>query len=109
MEQTLSSSEARELLDQVRVANEADLANAREALARAADDGSGTENLTDEMTAARYMEADASSILEAVAAAEKRLEAGTYGVCSVCGGAIAAERLRLRPYIETCISCADKK
>jgi RNA polymerase-binding transcription factor DksA len=61
------------------------------------------------MTAARYMEADASSFLKAIADAEKRLEAGTYGVCSVCGGAIVAERLRVRPYIDTCISCADKK
>ena len=109
MAASLSIDEARELLERVRIENEADLAHAREAITRAAEDGSGTENLTDEMTAARYMESDASSILEAIAAATSRIESGTYGRCEVCGGAIAEERLRLRPYVSTCINCAEKK
>lgn len=109
MAETLDFDEARELLDQVRAANEADLAHAREALTRAAEDGSATENLTDEVTAARYMESDAASILKAVDEAMGRIASGTYGRCEVCGGGIAAERLRVRPYITTCISCASKQ
>lgn len=105
----LSIDEARKLLERVRIENEADLAHAREAITRAAEDGSGTENLTDEMTAARYMESDASSILEAIAAATNRIDSGTYGSCEKCGGAIAEARLRLRPYVSTCINCAEKK
>lgn len=108
MAETLNIDEARTLLERVRAENEADLAHAREALSKAAEDGSGTENLTDDMTAARYMEADASSILEAVEAALDRIDAGTYGQCEFCGGQIAAERLRVRPYIRTCIICAER-
>lgn len=109
MAESMGISEARTLLDQVRAENEADLAHAQEAIARLAEDGSGTENLTDEIAAARYMESDASSILKAIDAAMDRIESGTYGRCESCGGEIAAERLRLRPYILTCITCAEKK
>jgi len=36
----------------------------------------------------------------------ERLDAGSYGRCEVCGGAIAAERLAARPGALTCIDCA---
>lgn len=109
MAETLSVDEARKLLEQVRLENEADLAHARETIARGAEDRSATENLTDEMTTARYMESDASSILGRVAEAFARIESGTYGHCEVCGKMIAEDRLRLRPYVSTCISCAGRK
>jgi RNA polymerase-binding transcription factor DksA len=35
-----------------------------------------------------------------------RLDQGTYGVCSSCGGAIAKGRLEARPSTDHCISCA---
>ena len=35
-----------------------------------------------------------------------RVAEGTYGVCSVCGGPIAPERLEARPAATTCIACA---
>ncbi|MDD2818647.1 MAG: TraR/DksA C4-type zinc finger protein [Candidatus Nanopelagicales bacterium] len=108
MAETLDFDEASMLLNQVRIANEADLAHAREVLKLAAEDGSAIGNLTDEVTAARYMEADASSILKEVDEALSRISSGTYGRCEVCGGGIAAERLQVRPYIKTCISCASK-
>ncbi|MGY1806807.1 TraR/DksA family transcriptional regulator [Blastococcus sp. SYSU D00669] len=41
-----------------------------------------------------------------VEAALARRAAGGYGVCEVCGGAIAPERLAARPAARTCISCA---
>lgn len=37
----------------------------------------------------------------------QRLDAGTYGVCARCNGAIAAERLEALPQAIHCISCAS--
>ena len=37
--------------------------------------------------------------------AERRLESGTYGVCTDCGGALAYERLVVFPESATCMSC----
>ena len=39
-------------------------------------------------------------------AAMKRLDAGTYGICESCGGAIGEGRLEARPVARTCIQCA---
>lgn len=36
-------------------------------------------------------------------AAARRVEAGTWGVCEVCGEAIPAERLEARPTARTCV------
>lgn len=41
-----------------------------------------------------------------VVAALERIEAGTYGYCLTCGGAIAPERLRALPAASRCIACA---
>lgn len=35
-----------------------------------------------------------------------RVEAGSYGVCETCGGAIGEPRLDARPVARTCIGCA---
>ncbi len=34
-----------------------------------------------------------------------RLEAGTFGKCTACGGSISAARLRARPVTDLCIDC----
>jgi DnaK suppressor protein len=47
----------------------------------------------------------AGRLLE-IEAALRRLEAGTYGVCEVCGEPISAARLEARPAARTCITCA---
>ncbi len=44
--------------------------------------------------------------LALVEAALARLEAGTFGKCTRCGKAIAAERLEALPWAEHCIDCA---
>ena len=36
----------------------------------------------------------------------QRIDAGTFGICDRCGGAIGAERLDARPGVTTCIACA---
>jgi DnaK suppressor protein len=41
-----------------------------------------------------------------IEAAVTRLQAGTYGVCVRCGGAIGEGRLEARPAVRTCIRCA---
>lgn len=42
----------------------------------------------------------------AIDAALERLDAGTYGVCQVCGRAIPDERLEAIPWAATCVSCS---
>ena len=42
-------------------------------------------------------------------AAEARVHAGTYGVCSVCGREIPDAQLELRPARTTCVACADRR
>ena len=46
--------------------------------------------------------------LDAVGAALKRIEAGTYGHCIDCGGTIHVARLRAAPDAARCISCQEK-
>ena len=53
--------------------------------------------------------AQAHAELAALDAAAARLEAGTYGVCAVCGKEIAAGRLEALPATTTCIRCADRR
>jgi DnaK suppressor protein len=43
--------------------------------------------------------------LHAVEHALARLEAGTYAICQVCGGAISAERHEVIPWCTTCVAC----
>ena len=45
--------------------------------------------------------------LAEVDAALARVEAGTYGTCVRCGGAIGTARLDARPVAATCIACAS--
>ncbi|TQK18607.1 TraR/DksA family transcriptional regulator [Microbacterium sp. SLBN-154] len=44
-------------------------------------------------------------VMDQITAALDRLEAGTYGRCIRCGGAIVAARLDIMPYAENCIDC----
>jgi RNA polymerase-binding transcription factor DksA len=38
----------------------------------------------------------------------KNIEAGTYGICSVCGNKIEEDRLEANPAAQTCKSCMNK-
>jgi DnaK suppressor protein len=44
--------------------------------------------------------------LQLLRAAIARMDAGTYGVCTKCGGLISPQRLEALPYATTCITCA---
>lgn len=50
--------------------------------------------------------AEARRDLDELAAAERLIDAGTYGVCEKCGRAIGAERLEALPAARRCIDCA---
>ncbi|MGI9556341.1 MAG: TraR/DksA family transcriptional regulator [Solirubrobacterales bacterium] len=54
----------------------------------------------------RALDANAEHILQEVDAALKRIDDGTYGVCTNCGKAIQRERLEALPYASTCIEHA---
>ena len=43
-----------------------------------------------------------------VESALERMDAGTYGVCANCGRGIPIARLRVRPFAELCVPCAEK-
>ncbi len=49
----------------------------------------------------------ASGTLHDVEYALSRFDAGMYGSCEVCGGAIPLERLEAIPHATTCVVCAD--
>ncbi|NYF13255.1 MULTISPECIES: TraR/DksA C4-type zinc finger protein [unclassified Pseudoclavibacter] len=51
----------------------------------------------------------AQSELRQIEAALLRLEEGRYGVCSTCGQRIPNIRLRVRPFAEHCVSCAEQR
>ncbi|WP_141585533.1 TraR/DksA C4-type zinc finger protein [Actinomadura sp. WMMA1423] len=50
--------------------------------------------------------ASARGRLDDLDRALERLAAGTYGVCTSCGGPVGAGRLEARPAAALCISCA---
>jgi RNA polymerase-binding transcription factor DksA len=54
------------------------------------------------------LEEDAQGQLREVEDALARLDAGTYGTCSVCGKAIPVERLEAVPWTSLCIDDARK-
>ena len=51
---------------------------------------------------------DAEQHLREVGAALVRVEAGTYGVCECCAGAVGDARLEARPTARRCIACAKR-
>jgi DnaK suppressor protein len=52
------------------------------------------------------LEENSEHVLEEIEAALKRIEAGTYGICTNCGKQIAEERLEALPWATLCIGCA---
>lgn len=50
---------------------------------------------------------DARAELTRIDAALRRMESGTYGLCSECGAEIDEARLEALPYARECIDCAS--
>lgn len=55
------------------------------------------------------LDARESIELDAIDAALKRIEDGTYGVCIDCGAEIPAARLHAAPETARCVSCQDQR
>ena len=51
---------------------------------------------------------NARELLSKVRAAQKRMEKGTYGICTVSGKNIPVERLEALPYASTLVEHADQ-
>ena len=50
---------------------------------------------------------EARQELRKISAALQRLESGDYGICTECGQPIKEGRLKVYPYAEECIECAE--
>lgn len=72
-------------------------------------------HLADDATSTYDRELDATledneeRMLDAIDAALKRVDEGTYGICTNCGEPIAAERLEAVPWTTQCIDCKRKE
>jgi RNA polymerase-binding protein DksA len=70
------------------------------------------QHLADTATAMHDRELDygltenEEDLLTAIDAALRRIEDGTYGICSNCGKPIGEERLEALPWTDLCIDCA---
>jgi YteA family regulatory protein len=51
------------------------------------------------------LEENSQHVLAEIEAALKRIEEGTYGICSNCGNQIPEERLEALPWATLCIDC----
>jgi DnaK suppressor protein len=69
--------------------------------------GAPTEDATWELTEAvlSRLEGREKHELDEIAAAQARLEAGTYGVCESCAQPIPLVRLRAMPAARRCVAC----
>ena len=69
--------------------------------------GSATEDVPAALASAvlSCLEGREKHELDEIDAAQARLEAGTYGVCERCAGAIPLGRLRAMPAARHCVSC----
>lgn len=49
------------------------------------------------------------NLIDRIRKARKRLDAGTYGVCSACGEAIDEDRLKAKPIAKLCFDCKESE
>ncbi|MFY9579409.1 MAG: TraR/DksA C4-type zinc finger protein [Gaiellaceae bacterium] len=55
------------------------------------------------------LEENSEHVLAEIEAALKRLDDGTFGICTNCGEPIAVERLEARPWATLCIDCKRQR
>jgi RNA polymerase-binding protein DksA len=55
------------------------------------------------------LEENSEHVLADIDAALRRIEDGTYGICTSCGKRIAEERLEARPWATLCIDCQRER
>jgi DnaK suppressor protein len=55
------------------------------------------------------LEENSEHVLAEIDAALKRIDEGTYGICTNCGKQIPEERLEARPWATLCIDCQRER
>jgi RNA polymerase-binding protein DksA len=55
------------------------------------------------------LEENSEHVLADIDAALKRIEDGTYGICTTCSKEISEERLEARPWATLCIDCQRER
>lgn len=91
---------------------EAQLAQLRDARgAESADDEHDPEGgtLSAEWSRIEGVRVGVVAELDGIDAALDRVLAGTFGICEVCGNAIPAGRLEVRPTATRCVRCAERR
>ncbi|MGH3743812.1 MAG: TraR/DksA family transcriptional regulator, partial [Mycobacteriales bacterium] len=53
--------------------------------------------------------ANSRDLLAQVTRALERLDAGTYGICEICGNPIGKERLKAFPKVTLCVTCKQRE
>lgn len=66
-------------------------------------------SLTFEWQQAEGARAEHRAELDDLDRADARIDAGTYGVCEVCGAPIPHAQLELRPARTTCVACVPAR
>ena len=64
-----------------------------------------TQSENDDVLAA--LDDEAQKMVMQIDAALTRIEGGRYGICTKCGKQIPVERLKVAPFADLCISCAE--
>lgn len=102
-------AERRELVEQRLASVEQRLASVRGARSEWSDEEHDPEGfaLTFEWQQAEGARREHRHELAELDAAEARVEAGTFGVCEVCGREIPEGQLELRPARTSCVACVD--
>ena len=64
-----------------------------------------TQSENDDVLAA--LDDEAQKMVMQIDTALTRIEEGRYGICAKCGIQIPVERLKVAPFADLCISCAE--
>lgn len=100
--------ERQELLGQVAdLESEADITNWRDG--GFDDDPADTGSANVERERAQSLSSHARRILEAIEAALRAMDDGSYGTCERCGEQIEFERLEALPYATMCMDCKRRE
>jgi DnaK suppressor protein len=113
---TIDITRFRDVLEAERTRVTAAIENLRKENPGSVEDETGDEtqdqHLGDAATAMHDRELDYTladnerQLLGEIDAALRRIDDGTYGICTNCGKPIAEERLEARPWASLCIDCA---
>jgi DnaK suppressor protein len=113
---TIDTDRFRAVLLEERTRVQAALENLREETAGTLSDDAGEESAYDNHLADTAtetydreldytLEENSEHVLQEIEAALKRIEEGTYGICTNCGKQIPEERLEALPWATLCIEC----